>query len=74
MTDEELRALPKVRPEHAARYLKDTVPAISPQSIRAWAKNGNCEFCHAIKMNPSSIRHNYLINITKLINYKHDYR
>lgn len=72
MTDEELKALPKVRAEEASKYLKDIVPAISPQAVRAWAKNGTCSFCSAIKMKPSSTRHKYIINIAKLINYKHD--
>ena len=67
MTDEELMALPKIRPEHAARYLQDGTTA---QEIRVKAQAGMCPFCTAEKRTPKSMRHVYRINPGLLKKYK----
>ena len=67
MTDEELMALPKIRPEHAARYLQDGTTA---QEIRIKAQFGICPFCTAEKRTPGSMRYVYRINPGLLRAYK----
>ncbi len=67
MTDKELMAIPKIRPEDAARYLQDGSTA---QEIRVKAQFGVCPFCSAEKRTPNSRRHTYRINIGLLMDYK----
>ena len=54
MTDQELMAIPKIRPEDAARYLQDGTTA---QEIRVKAQNDICPFCSAEKRTPGSRRY-----------------
>lgn len=65
MTDTELLALPKVRPEHAARYLQN---GTTTKEIRVKAQLGKCPFCAAEMM---SGRYRYRVNVGLLIKYKH---
>lgn len=65
MTDEELRALPDVLPEHASKYLGGRP---SPQYIRIWCKEHRCPFGDAIQ---EKSRANITINPELLIKYKH---
>ena len=67
MTDQELMAIPKIRPEDAARYLQDGTTA---QEIRVKAQYGICPFCSAEKRTPGSRRHTYRVNIGLLMDYK----
>lgn len=67
VTDQELMAIPKIRPEDAARYLQDGTTA---QEIRVKAQFGICPFCSAEKRTPSSRRHTYRVNIGLLMDYK----
>lgn len=64
LTEAELLATPKVRPEHAARYLQNGTTA---QEIRVQAQNGICPFCKAVK---GAKRFAYRVNIGLLISYK----
>ena len=57
-SDAELLALPKVKPEDAARYLQSGHTA---QEIRVKAQLGLCPFCNAYK--PTGRRYVYRINI-----------
>ena len=65
MTDEELLVLPKVGPEHAARYLQNGTNA---QEIRVLAQLGECPFCTAHQ--PTGRRYVYRINVGLLMKYK----
>lgn len=67
VTDEELMMLPKIKPEHAAKYLQDGTTA---QEIRVKAQYGVCPFCVAEKRTPNSRRHTYRINPGLLRAYK----
>jgi hypothetical protein len=62
MSDTELLALPKIRPEHAAKYLQSGVTA---QEIRVKAQMGLCPFCRAEK--PTGRRYAYRINVGQLM-------
>ena len=62
MSDTELLALPKVKPEHAARYLQSGHTA---QEIRVKAQLGLCPFCNAYK--PTDRRYVYRINVGLLM-------
>lgn len=64
ITEQELRELPKIGPEEAARFLQDGSNA---QEIRVKAQNGHCPFCKAEKM---AGRHRYRVNVGLLIKYK----
>lgn len=66
LTEEELRALPRVRPEDAARYLQSGVTALE---IRMKAQQGNCPFCRAEKT-PNSKTWHYRVNLNLLIKSK----
>lgn len=65
MTDADLLALPKVRPEDAARYLQN---GTTTQEIRVKAQLGKCPFCAAEMM---SGRYRYRVNVGLLMKYKH---
>ena len=67
MTDQELMAIPKIRPEDAARYLQDGTTA---QEIRVKAQNDICPFYSAEKRTPGSRRYTYRVNIGLLMAYK----
>lgn len=70
ITDEELRTMPKVKPEHASRYLGGDPSA---QFIRWWCQQTGgmqCPFGVALQM-PGSRRYSYAINREALIQYKH---
>lgn len=64
MSDAELLALPKVGPEHAAKYLQN---GTTTQEIRVKAQLGKCPYCAAEKM---SGRYRYRVNVGLLIKYK----
>lgn len=66
LTIQELRALPRVRPEDAARYLQSGVTALE---IRMKAQEGKCPFCRAEKT-PSSKTWHYRVNLNLLIRAK----
>jgi len=66
LTEEELRALPRVRPEDAARYLQSGVTALE---IRMKAQEGDCPFCRAEKT-PNSKTWHYRVNLNLLIRAK----
>lgn len=66
MSDVELLALPKIRPEDAAKYLQNGTTA---QEIRLDAQDGICPFCTA-RLNKGG-RHSYRVNVGLLIKYKH---
>ena len=65
MSDVELLALPKIRPEDAARYLQNGTTA---QDIRVEAQYGECPFCKAEK--PTGRRYRYRVNVGLLMKYK----
>lgn len=65
MTDQELLANKKIRPETAARYLQDGTTA---QEIRVKAQKGICPFCTAEK--PTGKRWTYRVNPGLLMKYK----
>lgn len=65
MTDQELLAHKKIRPDIAAQFLQD---GTTPQEIRIKAQLGICPFCTAEK--PTGRRWVYRINPTNLIRYK----
>lgn len=65
MTDTELLALQKVRPEDAARYLQN---GTTTQEIRVKAQLGKCPYCSAEMM---SSRYRYRVNVGLLMKYKH---
>jgi len=67
MTDDELMAIRKIRPEDAARYLQDGTTA---QEIRVKAQFGVCPFCCAEKRTPGSRRYTYRVNPGLLMDYK----
>ena len=67
MTNQELMAIPKIRPEDAVRYLQDGTTA---QEIRVKAQFSICPFCSAEKRTPGSRRHTYRVNIGLLMDYK----
>lgn len=67
MTDEELMTLPKIKPEHAAKYLQNGTTA---QEIRVKAQYGVCPFCTAEKRSPDSRRYIYRVNPGLLRAYK----
>lgn len=64
MTEEQLLALPKIRVDHAARFLQNGTTA---QEIRVKAQNGVCPFCTAEFMTG---RYRYRVNPGLLIKYK----
>ena len=65
MTDQELLALPRVKPEDAAKYLQN---GTSAQEIRIFAQKGKCPFCSAFQ--PTGRRWVYRVNVGLLIKYK----
>ncbi len=68
MTEEELRAIKRPRPQHASEFLKPAMN-IPAQSIRLWSQTGKCPFCECIKY-PNSNRSTYPIHVDNLIQYK----
>lgn len=64
LTESELLALPKIRVDHAARFLQNGTTA---QEIRVKAQNGICPFCTAEFMTG---RYRYRVNVGLLIKYK----
>lgn len=64
LTKEELLSLPKIRVDHAARYLQNGTTA---QEIRVQAQFGVCPFCKAEYMTG---RYRYRVNPGLLIKYK----
>lgn len=66
ITDEELLALRKVRPQDAARYLQGEYSA---QDIRVLAQHSRCVFCRA-ELGRSG-KYRYHIHPIKLMQYRH---
>lgn len=65
MTDEELLAIPRVKPLDAAKYLQNGTPA---QEIRVLAQLGKCPYCTAHR--PTGKRWVYRVNVGLLMKFK----
>lgn len=68
MTEQELRALRRPKPEDAAKYLGG---GINAQHIRIMAQQGRCPYCVALKR-PGGRRYIYNIYVEALIKCKHE--
>lgn len=66
LTEDDLRKLPKIKTEDAAKYLQSGVSALE---IRMKAREGKCPFCRAEK-NEGSKNWHYRINLNLLIRAK----
>lgn len=66
LTEAALRALPRIRPEDAAKYLQSGVTALE---IRMKAQAGECPFCRAEKT-PNSKTWHYRVSLSLLIRAK----
>lgn len=66
LTIQDLKALPRIRPEDAARYLQSGVTALE---IRMKAQEGKCPFCRAEKT-PGAKTWHYRVNLNLLIRAK----
>jgi hypothetical protein len=66
LTIQDLKALPRIRPEDAAKYLQSGVTALE---IRMKAQEGKCPFCRAEKT-PNSKTWHYRVNLSLLIRAK----
>ena len=66
LTESDLRALRRIRPEDAARYLQSGVTALE---IRMKAQAGECPFCRAEKA-PNSKTWHYRVSLSLLIRAK----
>lgn len=66
LTESDLKALRRIRPEDAARYLQSGVTALE---IRMKAQAGECPFCRAEKT-PGAKTWHYRVNLNLLIRAK----